>query len=95
MQLSFIMSSAKSSSDSPKRLDGIYFNSEQDFKNLNMPIERTYKIADAIIFQSKFNKLLTEYYFGKRDNAHIIPNGTCLDVIDQIEPLDHDQLDRV
>ena len=93
VQLSFIMSSARAA-PIVQRLDGIYFNSEQDFKNLNRPIESTYKIADAVIFQSEFNKLLTEHYFGKKENAHTIPNGTCLDLINQIEPLQHEQLDK-
>lgn len=93
VQLSFIASSAMAA-PIVQRLDGIYFNSEQDFENLNAPIEATYRIADAVIFQSKFNKFLTEHYFGKRDNAHVISNGTCLDVIEKIEPLEHELLDK-
>ena len=37
------------------RLDGIYFNSAQDYDKLNAPISMTYKIADAVFFQSDFN----------------------------------------
>ena len=40
------------------RLDGIYFNSEQDYENQNAPIKASYENADAVIFQSNFNKAL-------------------------------------
>ena len=39
------------------RLDGIYFNSEQDYERQNAPIKAAYKNADAVIFQSEFNKI--------------------------------------
>ena len=44
------------------RLDGIYFNSEQDFKSQNAPIKFSYDNADAVVFQSEFNKKLTEIF---------------------------------
>ena len=68
------------------RLDGIYFNSEQDWKAMNEPIRRSYEFADAVIVQSEFNRILTERYFGKRDNVHIVHNGTDLHLIDKIPP---------
>ena len=57
------------------RLDGIYFNSEQDFKQQNAPIRFAYENADAVIFQSNFNKQLTESWFGPHKNGHIIHNA--------------------
>lgn len=66
------------------RLDGIYFNSEQDWQTMNMPIKQSYDLADAVIVQSQFNKDLVFKYFGDRDNVHIIHNGTCLDIIANI-----------
>tara|TARA_Y100000310_G_scaffold345780_1_gene469773 strand:+ start:4666 stop:5568 length:903 start_codon:yes stop_codon:yes gene_type:complete len=74
------------------RLDGIYFNSEQDWKQLNAPIQRSYDQAEAVVYQSNFNKTLIEKYFGKHQNSHIIPNGTCITEINKIPALEHKQI---
>ncbi len=92
VQASFIFSNYKIA-PIVQRLDGIYFNSEQDFENLNRPIESTYSIADAVIFQSEFNKRLTEKFFGKRDNSFVISNGTPLDTIRDIPATSAEILD--
>ena len=42
------------------RLDGIWFNSEQEYHKQNAPIKFSYNNADAVVFQSEFNKKLTE-----------------------------------
>ena len=63
------------------RLDGIYFNSEQDFKQQNAPIKFAYDNADAVIFQSNFNKKLTESWFGPHRNGHVIHNAADPDVV--------------
>ena len=76
------------------RLDGIYFNSEQDYNMLNDPIKDAYDNADSVIFQTEFNKLLTERYFGKRDDTFVINNGTVLDVIKTIDPMNSTVLDK-
>jgi len=57
------------------RLDGIYFNSEQDFKQQNAPIKFAYDNANAVIFQSNFNKKLTESWFGTHKNGSVIHNA--------------------
>jgi len=57
------------------RLDGIYFNSEQDFRSQNAPIKFSYDNADAVIFQSEFNKKLTEKWFGAHKNSVVIHNA--------------------
>lgn len=57
------------------RLDGIYFNSEQDFRSQNAPIKFSYDNADAVIFQSEFNKKLTEKWFGVHKNSFVIHNA--------------------
>lgn len=57
------------------RLDGIYFNSEQDFNQQNAPIKFAYDNADVVIFQSNFNKKLTESWFGPHRNGHVIHNA--------------------
>lgn len=57
------------------RLDGIYFNSEQDFRSQNAPIKLSYDNADAVIFQSEFNKKLTEKWFGVHKNSFVVHNA--------------------
>lgn len=57
------------------RLDGIYFNSDQDYEIQNSPIKFAYKNADAVVFQSNFNKKLTEKWFGDHKNGHVIHNA--------------------
>jgi glycosyltransferase involved in cell wall biosynthesis len=66
------------------RLDGIYFNSEQDWQRMNAPIRASYDFANAVIVQSEFNKRLTEKYFGVRDGIHVIHNGTDTSLIEKI-----------
>jgi len=63
------------------RLDGIYFNSEQDFKQQNAPIRFAYENSDVVIFQSNFNKKLTESWFGSHKNGHVIHNASDPKVI--------------
>ena len=63
------------------RLDGIWFNSDQNYELQNMPISYAYKNADAVIFQSEFNKKLTEHWFGEHSNSHVIHNAADLDLI--------------
>jgi glycosyltransferase involved in cell wall biosynthesis len=57
------------------RLDGIWFNSEQNYKEQNRIIEFSYRNADAVVFQSEFNKKLTETWFGEHKNSHVIHNA--------------------
>lgn len=93
--LTFIMTNLKSKfSPMVQRLDGIYFNIAQDYKLLNSPIRMTYEMSDAVIFQSEFNKHLTEKYFGAHENSHIIRNGTNLGDIEKIMPLKHHVIDK-
>ena len=66
------------------RLDGIWFNSDQDFSNQNKPIQFAYQNADAVIFQSMFNKLLTEEWFGKHANSHVIHNAPDLNLLSRV-----------
>ena len=93
IQLSFIMAKFKIA-PIIQRLDGIYFNSDQDFNSLNSPIEATYQHADAVIFQSEFNKDLTSHYFGVKERSFIIRNGTDLEKIDSVLPIENDNLDK-
>jgi glycosyltransferase involved in cell wall biosynthesis len=67
-----------------QRLDGIYFNSEQNYTQQNKPILETYKVADGVIFQSDFNKRLVTKYFGEHKSSTIIHNGASLELIQSI-----------
>lgn len=66
------------------RLDGIWFNSEQDYDRQNAPIKFSYQNADAVIFQSEFNKKLTEHWFGKHRNSYVVHNAADLNLIKAI-----------
>jgi len=83
VQLSFIMATQKRA-PIIQRLDGIYFNTAQDWQRLNEPIKQTYESSHGVIFQSEFNKRLTEKFFGKRENFRVIHNGTNLRLIDSV-----------
>jgi glycosyltransferase involved in cell wall biosynthesis len=76
------------------RLDGIYFNSEQEWEAMNAPIKHSFEKASGIIYQSNFNKMLTEKYFGEKENSVVIHNGTDLSKIEQIPALSYEVLDR-
>lgn len=91
-QLSFIQSNLKLAPIF-QRLDGIYFNISQDWKSLNYPIKNTFDASIGVIYQSAFNKKLTEEYFGKKDNFAIIHNGTNLELISRIPLLQNPILD--
>ena len=93
IQLSFIMSHYKFA-PIIQRLDWIYFNSQQDFESLNRPIRATYDAAETVIFQSDFNKKLSEKWFGKKEKSAVIRNGTSLAEIEKIKPTSHEALDN-
>jgi len=93
VQLSFIAAYYKCA-PIVQRLDGIYFNTEQDWESLNLPIKQTYNAADAVIFQSKFNKTLTENFFGEHKNSSVISNGTLTSTIESISPMENEILDN-
>jgi glycosyltransferase involved in cell wall biosynthesis len=93
IQLSFIMSQNKIA-PLVQRLDGIYFNIEQDYSDLNKPIQETYENSEAVIFQTDFNKTLTEKYFGNHWKSYVIRNGTDVDMINSISPIDNQLLDK-
>jgi len=93
VQLSFIMASRKKAKLA-LRLDGIYFNSRQDWRRMNEPINRSFTAADLVVYQSNFNKTLTEKYFGTTKNSVVINNGTCLETIERISPIDHPDLNK-
>ena len=68
------------------RLDGIWFNSEQNYKEQNKIIEYSYRNADTVVFQSNFNKKLTEAWFGPHENPHVIHNAADMKQIERANP---------
>ena len=93
VQLSFIMATQKRAKLA-LRLDGIYFNSKQDWETQNAPIKNSFNHSDLVIYQSNFNKRLTEKYFGPAKNSVVINNGTCLETVEKIPALVHPELDK-
>ena len=84
-QLSFVIATQKLNGVSLfQRLDGIWYNTEVDWKQMNKPIERTYEIADGVVFQSEWSKKLVETHFGEAKNCRVIHNGVDFDVIKNI-----------
>ena len=73
------------------RLDGIWFNSEQNYNKKNEMIYFSYKNSDAVVFQSEFNKKLTENWFGKHKNSFVIRNAADLNLIKSANPNFWDQ----
>jgi len=70
------------------RLDGIYFNTSQDYNLLNTNIKKTYLESDSVVFQSEFNKDLITSWFGEHESSYVISNGANTHLIDKIEPAD-------
>ena len=85
VRLAFIQS-ANDFSPTVLRLDGIYFNSAQDWESMNEPIKRSYDHASAVVVQSEFDKKLVFRFFGERENVYVIHNGTDIGLIDKIQP---------
>jgi len=84
VQLAYVIATQKSDIPLIQRLDGIYYDVEQDYHSMNEPIRRTYEMADGVVFQSDWSRRLIEHHFGKTDNYRIIHNGTDFDYIKNI-----------
>ena len=96
VRLCFIETHKDFTDDVPlfQRLDGIYFNTAQNYKQQNLNIKKTYDASDGVIFQSRFNKELITKYFGEHKNSIIIHNGADLNYIDQYSALENKLLDK-
>lgn len=75
------------------RLDGIYFNTRQDWQSLNAPIRRSYEASHAIIHQTDFDRCLIERYFGEHHGAKVIRNAGEPNQTMAVAPLVHPALD--
>tara|TARA_R100000808_G_C2155395_1_gene167778 strand:+ start:7189 stop:8079 length:891 start_codon:yes stop_codon:yes gene_type:complete len=90
ISLCFIESHRKNINSMPtfQRLDGIYFNTQENYDIKNSNILRTYRHSSGVIFQSTFNKDLIFRWFGPHKNYRVIHNGADLELIDQVSPID-------
>lgn len=57
-----------------QRLDGIWFK-PNEFYTKNVSIKAAYERADAVIFQSEFDRNMVEHWWNTRDHSHVILNG--------------------
>ena len=87
VNLAFIQETERSYMPVVQRLDGIWFNIDQDYERQNIPIRQTYNIAKAVICQSEFDKTLVQKFFGQHDNCHVIHNGIDVESIKDVDPL--------
>jgi len=85
--ISFIQSYGTRSTPTILRLDGIYFNTLQDYEFLNKQIKESYHNADGVIIQSEFDKELIFRYFGEHPNVEVIHNGADIELVSTLEPL--------
>ena len=95
-KLCFIESRQETKKETPlvQRLDGIYFNNAQNYSAQNYNIQRTYNISNGVIYQSYFNKALTEKYFGVHKNSTVIHNGADSQMISATKALSHSKIDK-
>lgn len=93
VQLSFITSTQRKAKIA-LRLDGIYFNSKQDWQKLNSSIKDSFENSEIVIYQSHFNQKLTEKFFGYPKKSVVINNGTCLEAISKIPPLKNNLIEN-
>ena len=78
------------------RLDGIIYDAAVDWKAENTNIERSYKRANAVIFQSETCMQFAHKYFGRQHSSYdeyIIHNG--VDREKWYSPIEHDDQIRI
>ena len=95
-RLCFIESNRTQFDEAPliQRLDGIYFNSAQNYKIQNHNIKRTHDNASGVVYQSHFNKNLITKYFGMHEKSIVIHNGADVDYIESVDPMQTKILDK-
>lgn len=66
-----------------QRLDGIWFKPEE-FHTKNVAIKGLYERADAVAFQSDFDRKMSTKWFGNNKRSEVIHNGISLDRVEAI-----------
>ena len=64
VRLCFIRSIHDSNVPLVQRLDGISFNSSDNYKSANKAAKKTYGLASSVIIQSRFDKRIIDNFFG-------------------------------
>jgi len=69
------------------RLDGIYHNTDQDYKARNKEIAKHVLEADGVIYQGIFSKSMADKYLGQANKpTACIHNGASAEFYDNINP---------
>ncbi len=78
----FIQSNSSIPNDHPKvhRLDGIWFKPEQ-FVSHNVQIKKDYLQSSRVIWQSNFDKNMTNFHWGPRPGS-VINNGISMETVE-------------
>lgn len=96
VRLAFIHTTTFDNVPLVQRLDGVWFNSAQNFVLQNEQLQKTYNAAKLVIAQSQFDKKLIETFFGKHKNEiTVIHNGINVEAVQALDPLDVPQLSNV
>lgn len=66
-----------------QRLDGIWFR-PQDFQTKNVGIKSLYESADAVIWQSEFDRDMTHRWWGSPRDGKVIHNGIDLKPVTEL-----------
>lgn len=74
-----------------QRLDGIWFKPE-NFEHNNKRIKEIYKSADHVIWQSEFDKAMTQFWFGEKPYGTVISNGIKINPVSQFTYSSFEQL---
>lgn len=95
VQLSSIRINTRKGLPTVLRLDGIYYDKADNYKGRNAKISRAHGIADAVIYQSCFSKIMCEKYLEKTKAKvrDIIYNG--VDNRRWHNPKEHDNINIV
>ncbi|KKK52114.1 hypothetical protein LCGC14_3108160, partial [marine sediment metagenome] len=95
VQLSVIKINVKSGLPVVLRLDGIYYDKAENYNARNSDISRSHSMADAVVYQSKFSKVMCEKYLSKRKTKiyDIVYNG--VDSSRWSNPREHDGINVV
>jgi glycosyltransferase involved in cell wall biosynthesis len=78
IHLSFVLFHRNSSLPKIHRVDGIYYNTQTNYKSWNAPIIRAHSMADGIIYQSEFSQIMVPLYMEDRkpnSKTKVIYNG--------------------
>jgi glycosyltransferase involved in cell wall biosynthesis len=71
------------------RYDGVYHNTDQDYKHINKEISKHMKNAHGVVYQSEFSKIMCKKYLGKFTGpSAVIHNGIDISSFNNVKPMD-------